>query len=71
MKATKKEVPINPNLSAKRCWDMVNRIETVKQSQIAEAWLNANVVISVEEYDDLMRALSYLRREAYRERRLA
>ena len=62
---------INTKLSLKRCWDMVNRIETVEQSQIAEEWLNANEIITVDEYDDLMRALTAQRREAYRERRLA
>ena len=70
MKTTIKNLPINPNLSLKRCWDMVNRIETVEQSQIAEAWLNANKVIDNEEYNDLMMALSYLRREAYHHGRI-
>ncbi len=60
-----KNIPINPNLSVQRCWDMVNRVETVRQGAVAEAWLQANRVISNEEYNELMMALTFLIREAY------
>ena len=61
-----KGIPVNPNLSLQRCWDMVNRVESVREGAIAEAWLEANTVISTDEYDELMRALTYQIREAYR-----
>ncbi len=66
MSNTIRNIPINPRLSLQRCWDMVNRVETVRQGAVAEAWLTANEVITNEEYDELMRALTYLIREAYR-----
>ena len=66
MKAIKKEIPINPNLSAQRCREMIARIQTVRQGAIAEAWLTANKVISKEDYDKLMRALTFRIRDAFR-----
>lgn len=64
---------INTKLSLKKCWEMVNRIqlgenakEIVKRCKIAEEWLNKNEIISNEEYDDLMRSVTYWSREAYR-----
>lgn len=51
---------------------MVNAIQNGKtpeeireRCQIAAEWLKANEVISFEEYDDLMNAVSYLHRESY------
>ncbi len=61
-----KNIPINPNLSIKRCWDMVNRVETVRQGAVAEAWLAANKVISTEEFNELMMALTWQIRDAFR-----
>jgi len=66
-----KNIPINPNLPLQRCWDMVNRIDTVAQANVAEAWLRANNIIDNEQFDDLMMALCYQRREAYHEGRIA
>lgn len=68
---TIKNIPINPRLSLKRCWDMVNSIktddpnETRRRCQIAEEWLTANEVISIDEYDALMMTVAYLHRESY------
>ena len=61
-----KNILINPNLSIKRCWDMVNRVETVRQGAVAEAWLAANKVISTEEFNELMMALTWQIRDAFR-----
>ena len=60
-----KNIPINPNLPLKRCWDMVNRIDTFEKANIAEEWLTKNEVITIDEYDDLMRAVAYKVRELY------
>lgn len=64
---------VNVNLSVKGCWRMVNAVsggkskeEILERCKIAEEWLRENVVISNLEYNDLMMALSYQRREAYR-----
>lgn len=63
---------INTKLSLNGCWKMVNAIqggrtpaEIRKRCNIAEEWLNANEIISNEEYDDLMMTVSYLYRESY------
>ena len=63
---------INTQLPLKRCWDMVNRIQLGRSAEevrercaIAEAWLNANEVITNDEYDALMMAVAYLNRESY------
>lgn len=63
---------INRRLSLKRCWDMVNRIQKAntpqdirRRCQIAEEWLTANEVISIDEYDALMMAVAYIHRETY------
>lgn len=55
--------PIKP-LNRSQCWAMVNRADTHEKIQIAEQWLlKAN--ISVEEFDDMMVALSQKSRELY------
>lgn len=63
---------INRNLSLKGCWTMVNKIQLAatpegirERCRVAQEWLDANQVISIEEYDELMRALSYQFRESY------
>lgn len=63
---------INTKLSLRKCWDMVNRIQLAnspeqmrERCRIAEDWLTKNEVISVEEYNDLMRAVSQLCAESY------
>lgn len=63
---------VNKNLSLKRCWEMVNRIQRGKTPEeirerchIAEKWLKENQIISTEEYDDLMMTVAYLHRESY------
>ena len=64
----KKEMAINRNLSLKGCWRMVNNVDEIWKANIAEEWLTNNDVITNEEYDELMIALSYLVREIYRNR---
>ena len=66
MSRTIREIPINPNLSAQRCREMIARVETVRQGAIAEAWLTANRTISREESAELMQALTLRIREAFR-----
>ena len=66
MSRTIREIPINPNLSAQRCREMISRVETVRQGAIAEAWLTANRTISWEESAELMQALTLRIREAFR-----
>lgn len=63
---------INRRLSLAGCWGMVNRIESASDPNevrrrciIAEEWLKANIVISDDDFDDLMRAVSYIYRESY------
>lgn len=63
---------INTNLSLSGCWKMVNAIQNGKTKEailercrIAENWLRANEIITNEEYNDLMLAVSALYREAY------
>lgn len=52
------------SLNLNQCWAMVNRADTHEKIRIAEQWLlKANVTI--EEFDDLMVALSYKSRELY------
>lgn len=62
-----KNIPVNKNLSLKGCWTMVNRVNTLEKMKIAEHWLKLNEVISNDEYNDLMMALSYIGRELYRQ----
>lgn len=64
---------INKRLPLNRCWDMVNNIQRGKTPQevrercnIAEEWLTANEVITIDEYDSLMMTVAYLHRESYR-----
>ena len=61
---------INTKLSYEGCWKMVNAISNGKDSDdirnrclIAERWLKANTVITNEDYDELMRAVSFIYRE--------
>lgn len=54
---------INTKLPLSKCWQMVNRISSKAQVEIAKEWLMANEVISNDEYDELMRAVSYIYRE--------
>ncbi len=61
-----RKIPVNPALPLKRCWEMINRVETVRQGAIAEEWLEANRVISTEERSELMIALTLRIREAFR-----
>lgn len=63
---------INKNLSLKGCWRMVNAIqngntteEIRERCRIAEEWLRENDVITNEEYNDLMMAVSYQHRESF------
>lgn len=63
---------INKNLSLKGCWKMVNAIQNGKtpveireRCDIAEKWLVENEVINIDEYNDLMMAVSYLWRESF------
>lgn len=62
---------INTRLTAKQCWEMVNRIqegrtpeEIRRRCDIAEAWINANETVSVDEWDELMDAVANLYRWA-------
>lgn len=57
---------INTKLSASKCWTMVNRVDTLEKAKIANMWIMENEVITNEEYNDLMMALSYITRELYR-----
>ncbi len=66
------ETRINTRLSLKRCWDMVNRIQLAttpsavrERCRIAEQWLKKNEVISNEEYNELMRAVSWESVDSY------
>ena len=63
---------INTRLSLNGCWAMVNRIQTAttpesirERCKVAEEWLTANEIISTEDYNELMRAVSYLHMESY------
>lgn len=56
--------PITP-LSLSQCWKMVNRISNLDQAKIAEDWLLA-ADISIEEYDELMMAVSVIVQDLYR-----
>lgn len=65
--------PINVNLSVSGCWKMVNRIqlgrtraEILERCKIAEKWLRENKVLTNEQWNDLMRAVTQLYREAYK-----
>lgn len=68
-----KSIDINRTLSAGGCWKMVNRIqlggtraEIRKRADVAMQWLDANEVITADEYNDLMMTVSYLVRETFR-----
>ena len=66
MNSTIRKIPVNPDLPLKRCREMINRVETVRQGAVAEEWLEANRVISAEEHSELMIALTWRIREAFR-----
>lgn len=61
-----KNIPVNTKLSVKGCWKMVNSVNTLQRAKVAELWLKKNEVISNDEYNDLMMALSWLTRDMYR-----
>lgn len=63
---------INKTLSESQCWKMVNRIqlgntpeEIRERCHIAEQWLRANEVISIDAFDELMNTVAYWHRESY------
>ena len=63
---------INRKLSLKGCWKMVNKIQLAAtpegiraRCRVAQEWLDANQIISTEEYDELMQAMSYQFRESF------
>ena len=66
------EMAINTKLSLKGCWKMVNAIQNAETPQeirrrcrIAEEWLRANEMISIDAFDELMNTVAYLHRESY------
>lgn len=56
--------PITP-LNLRQCWKMVNRISNLDQAKIAEDWL-LEADISIEDYDELMMAVSVIVQDLYR-----
>ena len=67
-----KNMPINPNLSIKGCWRLVNAIQNGKTSKeireramIAQDWITANNNIDIDTYNDMMDSIAYLIRESY------
>ena len=46
---------------------MVNRVDNFEKLNVAEQWLRVNEVITNDEYNNLMMALSYISRELYRQ----
>lgn len=62
-----RNIQVNPKLSLKGCWAMVNRVNTLEKLHIAKQWLKVNELITNDEYNDLMMALSYISRELYRQ----
>lgn len=63
---------INTKLNLKGCWAMVNRIQEAstpaeirKRCQIAITWLDANEIISIDDYNSLIETIAYLHRESY------
>ena len=65
-----KNIPINTKLPLNRCWNMVSRIWTVEEAETAIKWLDANEIITVKEYDELIEAAIFLRQEACYEGRM-
>ena len=61
-----KNIPVNPNLSIRGCWEMINRVQTVQQGAVAEMWLTANRIITREEFRELQVALTWRIRDAFR-----
>jgi hypothetical protein len=63
---------INTMLSLNGCWRLVNATQNGKTPQevrercaVAEEWLTANKVISMDDYDDLMNTIAYIVRDSY------
>ena len=61
-----KSIPVNTKLSLKGCWEMVNRVDTLEKATVAINWLENNELLSNEDYNDLMMALSWIMRELYK-----
>ena len=66
MRIIKRNIPVNRNLSVRGCWRMVNAVNSLEKVKVAQQWLDNNDVISIDEYDALMRSLSYISRELHR-----
>ena len=60
-----RNIPVNPDLSAQKCREMIGRIRTVRQGAVAEAWITANRVITREEREELMSLLGPAIRQAF------
>lgn len=67
---------INSCLSAKGCWRLVNACQNGRTAEeirercrIAEEWLKGNNVITNDEFDELMMAVSFIHRESYHQGR--
>lgn len=67
---------VNRNLSVAGCWKMIGAIENGKdldeiwtRCEIATEWLIQNEVISLEEFDSMMSAITYISMEACKEDR--
>lgn len=65
----------NSTLTAAKLWQMVNRIEAARtpaeireRCRTAEEWIKANEIITNDEFDDLMMAVSFIHRESYHSR---
>lgn len=63
---------INKKLSLDGCWKMVNAIQNVdspeeirRRCYIAKEWLDANEIINLYDWEDLMETVAYLCRESY------
>lgn len=55
-------------LNLSQCWELVNRCDTHEKIACAEKWL-LKADVTIDDYDDLMKALAYLSRELYSRRR--
>ena len=65
MGTTIRNIPINRNLPAERCREMVRRVRTVRQGAVAEAWLEANRTLSPEERRQMIDDLTIMIRKAF------
>lgn len=64
---------VNHELSVGGCWQMVNRIQLAdsgmemrRRCVLCEVWLFGNEVITTDEFDELMRAVSQCYRDSYK-----